>query len=163
MTTVAKKTSSAVPVKKTTPGRPRKVIAPKMVSKAEPIIEEKPVEKETILIHFVTDGFTAFGYVWSKGQELEIEVPSPEYDRTCDTTGASWLRLTEEEQLARYAKVWFKSGPSNIPNSVINYRTLSLDRPDYLGRPRFNSYLSHIELQKAAELEKKRGRSIPVV
>lgn len=132
-------------------------------------VAEKPVEivsevSTNILVHFVSDGFTAFRYVWSTGQELEIEVPSPEYDATCNADGKSWLTLTEDEQVTRWGSVKFKPGPSDIPNSLINYLVLPGDRVDLQGRDIYkNSYRSRTEREKVAQAEKARGRNVPKV
>jgi hypothetical protein len=74
-----------------------------------------------IVVHFVADGFTAFKEVWYRGQELRVEVGSPEWIETCEpktviegvpASGKSWLRLTEEEQENRYnGAVYFRHGP----------------------------------------------------
>jgi hypothetical protein len=78
------------------------------------------VENEVITIHFVSDGFTALKEVWYRGQELRVEVGSPEWIDTCEpktlvkgapTSGKSWLRLTEEEQENRYGAIHFRHGP----------------------------------------------------
>ncbi len=69
--------------------------------------------KDTILIHFVEDGFSAFGTVWNKGQELEISPGSPEFQRTQDINGDSWLDLRTDNaaQRRRWGKVMFAEGP----------------------------------------------------
>lgn len=68
---------------------------------------------ETILIHFVADGFTALGHIWYRGQELEFTVGSPAYNDTRDRYGWSWLSLRDDAaaQEARYKEVKFRSGP----------------------------------------------------
>lgn len=151
--------------------KPRKAVAPrKTASKPSAPAPEppKPPEAvteapETILIHFVAEGFSAFGHVWSKGQELEIKVPSPEYSRTCDINGDSWLRVPPEDQAVRWGEVKFMPGPSEIPNSVINFRPMSADGVDSYRRPKYNGYMSQSEREKAAEAEKARGRNVPTV
>lgn len=148
--------TSSAPAKK--PGRPPRV--PKPVE--EPTPEVEPAS-EKILIHFVSDGFTAFGYVWSKGQELEIEKPSPEYDRTCGTTGQSWLEVSSEEQGIRWGRVVFRRGPSSIPNSVLDYRVIPGDGVDLSGRPKYQGYMAKQEREKAAKAERERGRNVPVL
>lgn len=75
----------------------------------------KAQRAEPILIHFLEDGFTAFGQVWYRGQELEVAKPSKHYDLTVDRTGASWLDLVgpagEMEQARRYGRIMFRAGP----------------------------------------------------
>lgn len=151
--------------------RARKTTAPRKTA-SKPVTQPVKVETapvpvseapETILIHFVSEGFCAFGTVWAKGQELEIEVPSLEYDRTCDVNGDSWLRLSPKDQESRWGEVKFRPGPSDLPNSVINYITMSADGNDSYGRPKYSGYMSTTDREKAAEAEKQRGRKVPVI
>lgn len=46
-------------------------------------------EGKVILIHVVEDGFTEFGRVWMRGQELRIDQAA--YQRTKDRRGHSWV------------------------------------------------------------------------
>lgn len=156
---------------KTTPVRARKAavprktaVKPSVVPQAAPEVVEPVTEApETILIHFVAEGFSAFGHVWSRGQEVEIVKPSPEYDRTCDADGKSWLFMTQQEQLERWGEIKFGRGSSPMPNSVINYKVMPSDGNDSYGRPKYTGYMSQVERERAAENEKARGRSIPVL
>jgi len=68
---------------------------------------------QTILLHFLEDGFSAFSAVWYRGQELEIVKGSPSYEATLDRNGESWLELVdnEGEQVKRFGKVIFRKGP----------------------------------------------------
>lgn len=68
---------------------------------------------EKILIHFLEDGFTAFGQVWSKGQEIEVVVGSENWKRTLNRSGTSWLdrRNDPTAQRLRYGKIMFAEGP----------------------------------------------------
>lgn len=52
---------------------------------------------EKILFHVLKDGFTAFGDVWYRGQEIEVEVGTAAYKRTLDKHGNSWLDLVDDE------------------------------------------------------------------
>lgn len=70
----------------------------------------------TILIHFLEDGFTAWGQVWYRGQEVEIAVPSKHYDLTKGIDGVSWLDdllgpQNEMRQARRWGRVMFREGP----------------------------------------------------
>jgi hypothetical protein len=58
---------------------------------------------EKILFHVREDGFTAFGDVWYRGQEIEIEVGTPAYKRTFNRFGTSWLNIINDED-AQFAK-----------------------------------------------------------
>lgn len=65
-----------------------------------------PGDEKNILIHFVRDGFCELGTVWYKGQELELEPGTPQYD-----SAKSWSSLTPEEQEEFYGEVYFRTGP----------------------------------------------------
>lgn len=77
-----------------------------------PLAQETTTEAEpqTRLIHFTADGFTAFGMVWYRGQELEI---TPDlYEKTLDKDGNSWLdSLDKLTQMRRFGEVKFEDGP----------------------------------------------------
>lgn len=67
---------------------------------------------ERILIHFLEDGFMAFGNLWYRGQEVEVGVNSAEY-RSTVREGSSWLDLRDDfgAQVERYGSHKFASGP----------------------------------------------------
>lgn len=75
--------------------------------------EDPPAEgdTDTILIYFETDGFTALGKMWYRGQELEFVPGSQAYEDTKDTRGFSWLNMDPAYQLRRFGKVFFRHGP----------------------------------------------------
>lgn len=58
---------------------------------------------ETIVFHVLIDGVTAFGNVWYRGQEIEIEKGTAAYKRTLDKHGNSWLDIIGDEH-AQYAR-----------------------------------------------------------
>lgn len=58
---------------------------------------------EIILFHVLIDGVNAFGNVWHRGQELEVEVGTAAYKRTLDKHGNSWLDIVGDEH-AQYAR-----------------------------------------------------------
>lgn len=64
-----------------------------------------------ILIHILEDGFTAWGDIWYRGQQIKIDVPSRQYEATKDRNGYSWLSMTESDQYSRYGKLYFRHGP----------------------------------------------------
>ena len=59
----------------------------------------------SVLMHFVEDGFTAFGQVWYRGQELDIPVDDPR--------AQGWLSAVSDdaEQMRRWGRVYFRPGP----------------------------------------------------
>ena len=69
------------------------------------------VEGDSILIHFVADGFTAQGENWYRGQELEFGKNSVAFKQTFNRLGESWVLYTEEQQLVNYGEVKFRRGP----------------------------------------------------
>lgn len=60
------------------------------------------------LIHFLSDGFTAFGNVWYRGQELEID--EEHYKETLNKSGESWLDMPKAEQMKRFGVEMFAEG-----------------------------------------------------
>lgn len=95
---------------------------------------------EKILIHVVQDGLTAFGDVWLRGQEIEVEVGTPAYERTKNIHGQSWLDLADDlqGQYAKWGRQYIASGP-------------------FIPRPgeRFEDAV--------AQADRRRGRTVPVV
>lgn len=129
----------------------------------DPVEEYDSVESngQNILIHFVDDGFTALGKVWYRGQELEIEPGSQSYKDTCDRLGRTWLSLRddESEQIERYGRVMFRSGPwpgkSYVAAADVNYEPL---RP-LSGSTNLSPSLD--DLARAEKLETQRRRAAP--
>ncbi len=68
---------------------------------------------ETIIIHFLEDGFTALGQLWYRGQELEFDPNGQSYKDTFDRNGRSWLELRSDEfgQVEKYGRIMFRTGP----------------------------------------------------
>lgn len=77
---------------------------------AAPVFDPPPEGVATFLIHFVEDGFTGFGVIWYRGQELEVAVGSPRWHEGWET-GVKWLQWQDAEQMARCGKVYFRRGP----------------------------------------------------
>lgn len=65
------------------------------------------------IIHFEQDGFTGFGTLWYRGQELEYTEGGEVYKRTQDSVGDSWLDLAGDRpgQIRKWGKVYFEVGP----------------------------------------------------
>jgi hypothetical protein len=95
---------------------------------------------EKILFHVVKDGFVAFGDVWYRGQEIEIEVGTAAYKRTFDKNGFTWLSIIDDED-AQYEK-W---GERRIAPGEF--------------RPRRNEIFD----DELVSLDRRRGRTVPVV
>jgi hypothetical protein len=94
--------------------------------------ETEPDEvDQTILLHFIEDGFSAFATVWYRGQELEVVKGSRSYEATLDRNGESWLDLVDNdyEQAKRFGKVMFRKGPwFGEPSSDPEYLARELKR-----------------------------------
>jgi hypothetical protein len=118
-------------------------------------------EDGTILIHFLTDGFSALGQVWYRGQEIEFVPGSAAYRDTCDRTGRSWLELRDDDfaQVERWGEVKFRSGPwpgkSLLDAAKVSFE--SVRGPD--GKP--VPPPSKAELEAAAKAEARRRRAAP--
>lgn len=146
--------TTRTPTRTTTskPAQPKKEV---VEDTAQP---EEPVEAEnTILIHFVRDGATAFGSVWYAGQEVEIERDSEAFRATIDRSGNSWLDRSEEDRLEKGPLAW-KIGPSDIKNELIDYPQ-NFD-PHGMTYHK-GEWLDLTMLRLRAEKEVSRGRSIP--
>lgn len=86
-------------------------IAPNAAAVTTDEVAEADKDPNSVLIHFVDDGFTAFGSIWYRGQELAVKRDSDHWNESVDTKGASWLDLTEADQQRRYGRVYFREGP----------------------------------------------------
>lgn len=69
---------------------------------------EGPGPKHTI--HFLTDGFTALGKVWYRGEELTVAEGSPDWERL-QTQYGNEMTLSQDVQRALYGQVHHKAGP----------------------------------------------------
>jgi hypothetical protein len=128
----------------------------------EPEYDTQPAavsDGDAILIHFLEDGFTAFGQVWYRGQEVEVAAGSQQYRDTCDRFGRSWLELRNDEfaQADRWGKVMFRSGPwpGKKYSDATQFERLKGLTGDGSVAP------TPDELHRAEQEEAKRGRRVP--
>jgi hypothetical protein len=77
---------------------------------AEDTLADKE-DGDTLLIHFLEDGFTACGRVWYRGQELEFTIGSKAFIEQKDRAGRSWLELDDSDQMRKFGRVYFRRGP----------------------------------------------------
>lgn len=72
----------------------------------------EPVEDPTAprIVHILEDGFTAFGKVWYRGQEITVVPESDEWNSTVDRDGNTWMNLSYTEQEIRYGRQMFGKG-----------------------------------------------------
>jgi hypothetical protein len=111
---------------------------------------------ETVMIHFTEDGITAYGTVWYKGQELEVEVGGPGWEYA-----SLWILMDDRAQMERWGKVKFRPGPWPGQRSY----TAGLGRYESLGVIGGEGSITGPgpqELQQADMAEQRRGRGIPV-
>lgn len=87
-----------------------------LLGRQEPpeVVEDVPApDAETVLFHVREDGFTAWGQIYYRGQELEVIHGSRAWRATCDRNGDSWVALVDNsvEQTKRWGKVMLAPGP----------------------------------------------------
>jgi hypothetical protein len=117
-----------------------------------------PTEGEAVLIHFVADGFTAFGQVWFRGQEMEI---GPDHPRWAEAR--RWITLSRFEQVERYGEQKFDFGPwpgrpyADAAGSFERLMTGPRDAPVPVPVP------SAADLAQAQEAERRRNRAVPML
>jgi hypothetical protein len=110
---------------------------------------------ESVIIHFVEDGFTFAGRVWYRGQELEI---GPGHPRWPDAS--KWIMLKRYEQVERYGKQFFEHGPwpgrKSYLDSQGSYEELAtMDKSGKFAGPTAE------QLRQADAAEQARGRGVP--
>ncbi len=95
-------------VEETEEDREIKELESKLAVRNAKILDEakesyRPVSGKTIVIHVETDGFTEFGRVWLRGQNILIT--ETDYKRTQDRNGVSWLDSYVEDPQLQY-RMW---------------------------------------------------------
>lgn len=101
----------------------------KLAQRNAAVLENAPEQFETIedgtdviVFHVVQDGFTAFGRVWLRGQELRLT--PKHYEETKDRHGVSWVDTLLNDQNAQYDRwgtVYIAPGPFRArPGEVFN-------------------------------------------
>jgi hypothetical protein len=84
----------------------------------DPELEFEPLAdadapSDLIFIHFIADGLSVLGKIWTRGEELRFDPRSRAYADTCDRNGRSWLEVRDDPvaQERRWGEVKFRSGP----------------------------------------------------
>lgn len=110
----------------------------------------EPAKGETILIHFLADGFTFSGYTWYRGQEVEFEIGGKAYEQQKDRNGKSWLDLIDDidGQYDRWGQQMFARGP---------WRGKPWGDFDHITDPEERK-----EAEAAAKAEARRNRAAPI-
>jgi hypothetical protein len=112
-------------------------------------------EGETVLIHFLEDGLTAFGQVWYRGQELEIGPSHPRWE-----DARRWILLDRWGQIERYGKQYFERGPWPGRRSYLDGAGAFEQLKTEDGKGRFAGP-GEEALRAADEAERRRGRAVP--
>lgn len=114
-----------------------------------------PPNRETVLIHMVEDGLTAFGVVWFRGQELEIEVNGPRWSEA-----RKWILLDDAQQMLRWKKIMFRRGPWP---GLRSYRGAQFMPLRAMSGDGALAPITPDALMQADAAEARRGRGIPVL
>ena len=128
-------------------------------SRFEQAVQEYvPPAGESVLIHFVADGLTAFGQVWYRGQELEI---GPAHPRWPEARG--WITLSRFQQVERWGEQKFDFGPwpgrRSYTDALGSFEQLG--GTDAQGNKVTFAGPSEAELRAADEAEQRRARGVP--
>jgi hypothetical protein len=119
-----------------------------------------PAEGQTVLIHFIEDGLTAFGQVWYRGQELEIGPGHPRWEEA-----RTWILLDRAGQINRWGKQFFAAGPWPGRRSYLDpeavFERLGAGK-DADGNPITFAGPGEQALRTADEAERRRGRAVPM-
>lgn len=116
-----------------------------------------PPQARTVLIHILEDGFTAFGQVWFRGQELEVQVNGPRWENA-----RLWILLDDFGQMALYGKINFRHGPWPGVRTYTGarFQQLRATSGSYDEAPPIPTP-DEQALRQAEILEARRGRSVP--
>jgi hypothetical protein len=116
---------------------------------------------ESILIHFVDDGFTFAGLVWYRGQEVEIGPDHPRWQEVLN-----WIMLDKYQQIERWGKQFFDHGPwpgrRSYTDGAMSFEAL------YAGRDEQGNLTGKYQgpgeqaLAQADEAERRRQRAVPL-
>jgi hypothetical protein len=122
----------------------------KILESAGPKYADAP-KGDSLLIHFLEDGFTFSGLLWFRGQEVEFEIGGKAYEQQKDRNGNSWLDLVDDidGQYSKYGKQMFARGP---------WRGKAWGDFSHITDPE-----ERAEAEKAAKIEQQRNRAAPIL
>lgn len=115
---------------------------------------------ESILIHFVEDGFTFAGQVWYRGQEIEIGPDHPRWQEVLN-----WITLDKYAQIDRYGKQFFDHGPwpgRSYTEGATSFERLYAGRDDKGNLTGGFAGPGEQALRQAEEAERRRARAVPL-
>jgi hypothetical protein len=115
-----------------------------------------PKGVETIVIHFLVDGFSACAQVWMRGQEIEVWPGHPRWPEV-----QNWIQLDVAGQYARYGRQVFGYGPwpgvKTYTAGVGHFQPLkTVSGEGTVSQP------TEEELARADVAEQRRGRRLPL-
>lgn len=123
-------------------------------------VDYVPAEGQTVVIHFIADGLTAFGQVWFRGQEIEIGPGHPRWEQA-----RTWILLDRMAQVERYGKQFFERGPWPGRRSYLDgagdFQRMYAGRD---GEGKLTGAFAgpgEQALREADERERRRGRAVP--
>jgi hypothetical protein len=117
---------------------------------------QAPANADKVLIHFLVDGFSAFGNVWYRGQEIEVWPGHPRWREA-----QSWINLDAAGQYSRYGRQIFGPGPWPGAQSYTlgagHFQPLK-----QVGGDGSVAQPTEEELLRADAAERQRGRRVPL-
>jgi hypothetical protein len=130
------------------------------MGKESPVVSyapgKAPAGVQSVVIHFLVDGFGAFGNVWMRGQEIEVWPGHPRWREA-----QSWMLLDDAGQYAKYGRQVYGRGPwpgaRSYTQGIGQFQALrSLSGDGLVAQP------TEEELARADEAERRRGRRVPM-
>lgn len=83
-----------------------------LLTSSDDFEEVEPDDDDSIHIHILRSGVTAFGRVWHVGQEIVLSKSGTAYEGTKNRNGVSWLDdLSPATQIKKWKKQRFGIGP----------------------------------------------------
>jgi hypothetical protein len=114
-------------------------------------------QRPTVVIHFLSNGFSFAGVVWMRGQEIELEEGTPRW-----AEAQAWINKNDFEQIDAYGRIIFRHGP--WPGRRYSDARTEDFQPVTVGSgEKAQQYRgpSPAELAAADEAERRRRRGVP--
>lgn len=116
---------------------------------------QAPASVKTTIIHFLNDGFGAFGVVWLRGQEIELWPGHPRWREA-----QAWITLDVAGQFKRWGRQMFGIGPwpgeqSYTAGAGHFQQMKALSGDGSIAQP------TEEELARGDAAEQRRGRRVP--
>lgn len=117
-------------------------------------VEADPDKPNSVTVHFVDDGFTIFGKVWYRGEELTVQQGTPQWEEA-SIGNIMLLTMTEAQQVARWEKRFFAPGPWPYDNPY-QIDKAAYTRTDDEGNEVFDQAAYEKDLQQLETIQNKR-------